>query len=1218
MNENLFRKLIGQKESETLDFKESGYDLSDKRGRNAFIKDLLAMANTPRDQSAHIIFGVRWTPEEESTVVGLERQLDDAELQRALGNRVQPNPRFIYTPLRFDRKQVGILEILVETGGPYTPVVDSDSLQAGAVYYRRGTENNRALANDLRRITDWFKGRNSVAEEHDMTSWRQFFEAVHRLDSTRTYILGVDQISPQSAQEIRSLGALPWRAVIDFDPDSDVSGLLNATTPYLRRHRVIHRVVRGDYRVHPEPGTHWFFAQGLTGLQDTLVDSSHKTWLKAYKRELGKQLTRLASTILPSPVVAIVLWSDTSRKNHLRTLIEELFVSFGDAIDVVVVSTDKPSFSELVEEAGATFVSIKVRDLCSGLAVHNADLQNITEERCVLPTNSGAQIEVGLDDWLWLKEDLELVHRSIGSTGDDSPREYRLGADISWRNLHLSHDCERDITPALRSQVEADLKRRQTVRINLYHEPGGGGTTVGHHIAWDLRNTFPVGILRNCRPRETAERISKVASLTGSSVLIVADSGQHSERDIDDLYELVKANQTPTVILQILRRFHVQTPGRRQFWLEAKLTDMEADRFRDAYANAMPHKQAYLIDLARQRNSAHRNAFHFGLTAFGTNFHGLHPYVSDRTIQLKDEQQRILIYISMAHYYGQQSISTQAFATLLKIPRSKSINLNAAFTDDSKPALDLLKCNRQGEWRTSHHLVAREILQQFLAPMGSQNPEPVWRQNLSSWAKDFASFCRGDEDTTSDHFLELVRRVFIYRDNVEVLGTERAARGQFSQLIDNIPSTYGKRDVLNHLIVEFPQEAHFHAHLGRFLSRNEEYDKALSCLDEAISLQPYDPVLHHMRGMVLRERIRSTQQEKSSADQVIRIAEDASKSFEEARQLSPDDEHGYISEVQMLIDLMDKISRGQHEVVRNVLARSTANPFVQQALERAEDLLDRVRHLHAGEQPSPFADHCRARMEVIYGDYSSALQAWDNLLSRPEVAKPPVRRQIVWTILRRCGGSWDRLSTKEAYRIRRLLEDNLEEQVNDSRSLRLWLRAIRQSPLPPSLDSIIEKVGYWKANTGSLDAAYYLYVLHMLHALSGSLQGLADAERALEECRSLAQFRRDRTRSVEWIGPGSGVNALVHQSRLGEWSADFWESPDALVRLQGRIREIGGPQRGKIELECGLRAFFVPGKSGFSSGRDESTPVNFYLGFSYDGPRAWDVRRKEAAIIEKM
>ncbi len=184
----------------------------------------------------------------------------------------------------------------------------------------------------------------------------------------------------------------------------------------------------------------------------------------------------------------------------------------------------------------------------------------------------------------------------------------------------------------------------------------------------------------------------------------------------------------------------------------------------------------------------------------------------------------------------------------------------------------------------------------------------------------------------------------------------------------------------------------------------------------------------------------------------------------------------------------------------------------------------------------------------------------------------------------------------------------LEEEVNDSTSLRLWLRAIRQSQTPPSLDAVIEKVGYWKANTGALDAAYYLYVLHTIRALKGSSQCAADAERALEECRALARFRRDRTRSFEWIGAGDGVEALVHQSRLGEWKEDFWEFTGALIRLDGRIASIGGPQKGLIELDGGVTAFFVPAKSGSHFGRDENAPVICYLGFSYDGPRAWDVQ----------
>ena len=1212
MNDDQFRQLLGRAESETLDFKETGYELSDIRGRNAFIKDLVALANTPREQSAHIIFGVRWTPNTGSTVVGLECQFDDAELQKALGHWVQPNPRFTYTPFEFDGKQVGVLEVPLETNGPYTPTKDSTGLQAGAVYFRRGTENSRALGPEIKRIHEWFNGKDVFSEEYGEHAWRQFFEAIHCLDPARTFILASDRISSQTAAQLHVLGMPSWRAVIDFDPESEESGLLNCIGEVLQRHRVIHRTVRGDYHVQPEPGTRWFFAQGLSGRQETLVDPTHKAWLQAYKRELGQQLAQLANALAHSPVVALILWSDKEKQKHLRTFIEELIGSFGDAIDIVVVSDDEPSFAGLAEEEEVTFVRIDLRSLCSGLEVHYGDLQNIDEERYILPRSSGAQTEIELNDWLWFSEDIELLHRSIGFEGDDDPREYRLGADISWRNLHLGHDCAREISPSLRAQVESDLKRRQTVRINLYHEPGGGGTTVGYRLAWELRNAFPVGILRHCAPRETSERISKVAALTENSVLIIADGGQHSERDIDELYEFIKANQTPVVIVQILRRFQLQKTGRRQFWLDGKLSDMEADRFRDVYANAAPLKRAALTNLASQRNSPHRNPFFFGLTAFDADFCGLERYVGDRTIGLTDQQTRILVYISIAHYYGQKSIPTQAFAALMQIPRSRLVDLTAAFVGPSSPALDLIMKSRGGEWRTTHHLIAREIMQQVLAPKGSLNPETVWRQGLSSWGKDFASFCRGDVHTTGDSFLELMRRVFIYRDNAEVLGTERAARSQFSQFIDDIPSPYGKREVLTHLIDEFPQEAHFHAHLGRFLSINEEYNEALKCVDSAISLQSGDPVLHHMRGMVLRQQIRLHNKGEYQAEDLMHIAMEASKSFDEARRLSPDLEHGYISEVQMLIDMIDKAGGNEQGVIRHVMSRSGTSPFLQQALEKAEDLLDRVQNLHAGEQPSQYAVLCRARLEGIYGDYSNALQEWDNLLSRPEVTKPPVRRQIVWTILRRRKGSWDGLTKDEAERVQRLLEENLEENINDATSLRLWLRAIRHLRLPPSLESIIEKIAYWKTNTGALEPAYYLYVVHTLHALKGSLRSAVDAEKALEECRKLAQFRRDRTRSFEWIGLGEGIDSLVHQSRLGKWKGDFWESPNILKRLRGRVKVIGGPQRGHIELDTGVVAFFVPGQCGLHSGRDENVPVTFYLGFSYDGPRAWEVRREKA------
>lgn len=1205
-----FRQLIDRAESETLDFKMEGYDL--RGSRYAFLKDVLSMANTPRKQPAHIVLGVRWTPESGSTVTGLARQYDDVEFQDAFGkqDKVQPNPRFTYFPLKFEGMQVGVLNIPVSREGPHTPVKDYDNFQAGAVYYRHGTQNVRAVGPELKRIFSWFQsGDVGVPLESAYNAWPRLFDAINRLEPTTIYILGADRISSTTPAPVHALGMVPWRAVIDFDPSSEASGLLSSVAGSLSHHQIIHRVVREGKRAHIQPGTHWFFARGLSGRQETLSDGSHKAWLRAYKQELGSQLRQLAAAVSPTPVVALLLWSDASLRNHLRTLIEELHGAFGESLSVTVVSDDAPSFEGLSEEAGATFVEMRLRSLCGGVAVHYADLQDADTDRCVLPTSSGGQVEVAPKDWLWLSEDLELVHRSTGLAGDDDVANYRRGADVSWRNLQLRHDYDRHITPMIHTQVEEALRRRQAVRINLYHAPGSGGTTVGRRVAWDLHGTYPVGILLRCSPPDTAGKISKIAALTERSVLVVIDGGQHSERDIDDLYEYLRAAHTPAVLLQVLRRFRPQMSGKWQFRLDAELNDVEADRFRTGYAEIVPLRTGQLNDLARLRNNPQRNAFFFGLTAFGKDFRGLSRYVESRISILTDDQKRILLYIAMAHYYGQQSVPAQAFAFILGLPRSKTLSFSAVFADSAAQALELLIETRDGEWRTVHHLVALEIMQQILVPGDSKERETVWRQNLSSCAKDFASFCRGEGQTISDRLLELVRRVFVYRDNIEMLGTERAGQNQFAHLIEDIRSDHGKIEVLRHLTACFPFEAHFHAHLGRFLGRCGEYEEGIKSVESAISLQPEDPLLHHMRGMVLRRQMRAEGDAGAAVDGLVEIAKRASESFEESRRRSPDTEHSYISEVQMLVDLLDRLGSGREDVIRDVLAQPDTDPFVRLALERAEDLLGRVQDLYAGEPPSGYVLDCRAKLQRIYGDYQTALQAWDSLLSRPDVARSPVRRQIVWTILRRRNGAWDQLNAKEVVRVRQLLEENLEEEVKDSTSLRLWLRAIRESDMPPSLDSIIEKVGYWKANTGALDAAYYLYVLHTLRALKGSSQGAADADQALEECRAIAQFRRDRTRSFEWIGDGEGVQALVHQSRLGEWKEEFWEFGSALARLSGRIKTIAGPQKGIVELEGGVCAFFVPARSDFNIGRDENTLVNCYLGFSYDGPRAWDVKR---------
>ena len=89
-----------------------------------------------------------------------------------------------------------------------------------------------------------------------------------------------------------------------------------------------------------------------------------------------------------------------------------------------------------------------------------------------------------------------------------------------------------------------------------------------------------------------------------------------------------------------------------------------------------------------------------------------------------------------------------------------------------------------------------------------------------------------------------------------------------------------------------------------------------------------------------------------------------------------------------------------------------------------------------------------------------------------------------------------------------------------------------------------------------------------------------------------------------------GVTRLVHHSQLGNWdrSKEFWENTSLLVRAQGRIARINAPQSGEIEVQGGLKAFFVPARGNYSRGRSENRAVTFYLGFSYEGLRGWEVK----------
>ena len=137
--------------------------------------------------------------------------------------------------------------------------------------------------------------------------------------------------------------------------------------------------------------------------------------------------------------------------------------------------------------------------------------------------------------------------------------------------------------------------------------------------------------------------------------------------------------------------------------------------------------------------------------------------------------------------------------------------------------------------------------------------------------------------------------------------------------------------------------------------------------------------------------------------------------------------------------------------------------------------------------------------------------------------------------------------------------------------------------------------------------------MKFLQLESGDLAVARKVPDLIEECSRLARDLSRTTTSFEWLGKENGLAALVHVSTLGPWDDNkrFWPNTEHLSAAQGRIAQIRHQGSGEIELPSGFRAFFVPSSGavsgGYISGQDIGREVEFYLGFSYDGLRAWSV-----------
>lgn len=1047
----------------------------------------------------------------------------------------------------------------------------------------------------------------------EVKPWTEVWDAAQRFDSgSRKYILLTGRISTP-ASNLASLGLLPWSAIIDLDPRSDEDGLYAASSPLLKRLRSLSLYGRTSLPVDFDRGTAWLMAGGWPSRHEP-EPTSMREWRRTYLPAIRNLCSEIHRAISPQPVTVMVLPGEGLTEERLARALEAVDEGLGDLSEVLVLAPDIDFDEALVERVFAV-----------DPAAFIAGIRNMygCQDEIVDPQVPGADgpVSIALEHMRNLEEDLDVLHSRVLTEEAMRPQsdgEFWRGMPPTWTDLHAGVDIIREIHPRLIEVLKESLGQSRNLTIEFHHSPGAGGTTAALRAAWTLKTMYPTAVLRRIS-KLTVDRVDQLFQLAQQPVLLIADASVIPASTREELYRGFAVRNSRVVMLYVIRTMQVDL--KRPLCVADPMTDAEAKEFARQYSKRTDshRRRQQLETIATSTDEAwkrYRSPFFYGLFTYEREFWGVERFVQRHTKHLHYKPRQTLLYLALITRYCQIGIDESILLSLLGMHTATRLDIAEGF--GSAPARLLLKRDRK--CRMLHPLIAEEVLRQLLGyPEGDS-----WKAGLKDLSLDFIRDVvriAGNEASIANR---LFVQLFIQRD----IWYERTTRGRprFSELITDIPTAAGQHQVLKLLTELCPDEAHYWNHLGRhhYYEMRQDFTRAEKYLQKAIELSPDDSYHHHSLGMTRRfwiedklaDMLRQPQEPlpETLLDEVTHLTDLAINDFTTSRRLNPDDEHGYITHTQLILHIAERLiqASGPERLTAAIRSRGQVANWIERNLVVAEDLLSRLEQLRTQRPASRYELSCISQLSEIYGDFDHIIKEWERLLMSEETGQADLRRVLARAYHARRNHSWSSLPVDELRRVVGLMESNLREDPTNERDVRTWFQTYRRLPEFSYLEAT-DRLGAWASRSNSFDAYYYLYILHYLRLLEGVSRSEELVVDNIEECKKRAKGRRQH--SYEWLGIEPKWCPLVHHRDLGQWDRhiNFYRDTELLAKMTGTIETIRGPQAGYIRLGQKIRAFFVPGTRQRES-KDINAVVHFYLGFSYEGLRAWSVELAPASV----
>ena len=1097
-------------------------------------------------------------------------------------------------------------------------------------------------------------------------------------DSRHSFFLISGKNTPPD--KFNGIANIPWLKVYDFDTDGQNNGLCASVENQLKTSRSfsISCFSEDTTKLLSKNSTDWFFPLGSKKIAGTEYEGTPLNWFKQNKQLLEQEFTSIANfCALRTMPVFLILWYDDDKTNlkYLNWLLSVLDPAFKCEIPpkkIILCSEEKikniSRMEEIIDsyELDKSTVLISPEILFKWLASKKVPKQ-LASNALRLPKKSADQEDNGLEiveivEHMWIKEHIEVLSlesqdQIIQRKTDNFGKDFLKGGLISWDELASANlAIEREGRESMWKYLEEDvLQKQKSMKIQILHAPGGGGTTFARQLLWDLHTKVPCGVIlpnAGLWISQIAERVRALNDKTHLPIVLLIEG--KSENEIDQLYEICKY----AIVILHVQRYNMNIPKnkftprpKRTCLLPGKVTPKEADCLTSVFSSFSPKSEKALHELTKEvKEKKEKFMFEYGLTAFNHEFKGVRKYVQGylklyeqkEGIEFLCDWQKVVAYLSLALYYGQSGLDCGIFWYLLK--RKKTDDFVCLDNIEYSGRQFIIETN-DGKWKISHNMVAKEILEQILTGSTDSHLQSIAtlsdkaKCKLHELVKNFIHLIKKVANGgTPDHVLKVLVDMIIRRDNSEVEINDtinQRKKCSLSRLLEDVSKTEHRVEILQLLTEAFPQNAEFHAHLGRLLNMCKRFEEAEHYLQVAIDIRtadlefmhvhtnlPDDMLgrIHHMFGVGYTLRAKQElNKAKKNRDQnkykdLLNFVKKAVEHFCSARRYATRDfSYGLIGEVHVRLLVADyvhtKFEKGCPGAFEGGFGPDhiALSQFVCESHSVCDQLLADCLYKTSEQKLNRVEDYtkCVENFTKFYRHIRQDMPIWKN-----ESSNIHLRRSHI-ACLKMPQGDSNKYSCIENVRNKKDLRTIIdlheetfrqifreESKISITMDMLEWLEAIRHrwSNDCYLLINVLETVSKWEKRNESVYGVFYSFAINFLLAVFTPGEDLnkeyyKKAKMYREELQSKKyRYVSDIWKFQEWIANHKEmtIRKLINGKQLGPWNKEkrFWKEEKDVEKLQvftGTVVRSQHPLKGVILLDvaqsnykCRFEIYFVP------------------------------------------